>query len=98
MKNVNGLLAMKEGRPVTERVVEEKPGDVQIFTECWALGIQLWTVRALHSGLPPKPARAWAQLGRVWEDPFIYFGTNKGSGAGLSQTELSDHKSANLSV
>lgn len=96
MRNVNGLLAMKEGRPVTKELLRR---NLEIFK--YSLRAGLWEyncgqVRVLHSGLPPKTARAWAQLRRVWEDPFI--GTNKGSGAGLSQTELSDHKPASLSV
>lgn len=96
MKNVNGLLAMKEGRPVTKGLLRR---NLEMFK--YLLSAGLWEyncgqVRALHSGLPPSPARAWAQLGRVWEDSFI--GTNKDSGDGLSQTELSDHKSASLSL
>ena len=64
MKNVNGLLAMKEGRPVTKGLLRR---NLEMFK--YLLSAGLWEyncgqVRALHSGLPPSPARAWAQLGR----------------------------------
>lgn len=81
---------MREGGSY-QRILSGKPGDIQIFTECWAAGKTTVNKTALHSGPPPTPTHAYkgqgrAGLGRVEEESFT--GTNKSSRAGLSQIRL----------